>query len=448
MNKIIVLIVSIFCAVYFYEGNLAHFSERVYITSLLIMIISIVSIFKTDSRPYSLRKIFYLFTFFFFGIAPLIQFYRQTSSFSAPLLKEYEYFWMNVLLINIIVLYDVFYRWFSIRYISINPLFISRLRINKNSFKQEVALIILAFISLFYVLYSNDFVIGRLFFRGGEFSGNLPDKDAVSSSFDLLLSQTVRPLAFICLLYYLLSPGRKAIITLILTVLAIITVFPAGVPRFYAAAVYIPLLLICFKPFARKNIFSITFIAGLLVIFPFLNNFRHFSSNSNIELKLDFEMFTEGHFDSYQNFALIFFHNIITWGSQLLGVLFFWVPRSVWPTKPVGSGYLLAHELHFSWDNVSANYFAEGYINFGFGGIFLFILFLSFVTAILDNIYWERLIDSKNNFFRAAYLLLLGMLFFVMRGDLLSSTAFTVGFMFSIFIVFVIVHKKYYATNN
>ncbi len=448
MNKILIFIISLFCIVFFYEGSLAHFSERVFLTSIIIMLFSIYFTFSDAKRPFTLRKIFYLFSFFFFGIAPLMQFYRQTSSFNARLLKEVEYFHLNVLIIGIILLYEILYRLFSLRNKDWNPGWINRFTITTHTVSQDIMLILLAFLSLLYVLYSNDYNLTRLFFRGGEILGTVQKDTGLSTSLDLFLSQTVRPLGFVALLYYLLSPQRKFIFTGILFIISILTIFPAAVPRFYAAAVYIPLLLITIRPFTKKNIFSLTFIAGLLVVFPFLNNFRHFSRNTDLELKLDFGMFTEGHFDSYQNFALIYFEQIITWGRQLLGVLLFWMPRSVWPEKPIGSGYVLAHKMHFTWDNVSANYFAEGYINFGFLGIFLFVLFLSYITSLLDNLYWNKLSNQKHNFFRAVYLLLLGMLFFVMRGDLLSSTAFTVGFLFSIFIVYFIVHRRSNETHH
>jgi len=49
-------------------------------------------------------------------------------------------------------------------------------------------------------------------------------------------------------------------------------------------------------------------------------------------------MFVARDFDSYQNFAIVFFEDFITYERQLLGALLFWVPRSIWPNKPIGSG--------------------------------------------------------------------------------------------------------------
>ncbi|GAB3421222.1 hypothetical protein GCM10027516_18380 [Niabella aquatica] len=147
-------------------------------------------------------------------------------------------------------------------------------------------------------------------------------------------------------------------------------------------------------------------------------------------------MFSTANFDSYQNFALIVSEDMITWGRQLLGVFLFWVPRSIWLNKPIGSGALLGEQLNFSWTNISANYFAEGYINFGYVGILLFVIILSAFNAKLDNMYWRYAVNINHNFFKIFYYVLLGMIFFILRGDLLSSFAFTIGYLIAIFIVF------------
>ena len=446
MKNFLIVIISLFCLIYFFEGDHANFSERVYVTSQMIILFSTIMIFSEVERVYSLKKMFYLFSFFFFGIAPLVQFQNQITLFNARQLLETEYFYLNILILLIFLFYEVFYRLFSLKAAKINIKQIDKFEISTCTFKQTLLLLFISFVSLVSVLYINNFDINRLIFRGGEVPAEVDTM--MSSSFNLIFTQTLRPLAIICFLYYILSPQKNTFIASILFLSALLAVFPTAVARFYAAAVYIPISIILFKFLERKYIFSVIFIFGLLIVFPFLNNFRHFSEGVDLELKLDFDMFNEGHFDSYQNFGLIHFENIITWGKQLLGVIFFWVPRTIWPTKPIGSGFVLAEQMNFSWNNVSANFFAEGYINFGYLGIFIFIILLAFATSKLDTIYWKEIVHRKNNFFKVIYLILLGMLFFMMRGDLLSSTAFTIGFLMSILIVFKFVHKKSHAINN
>lgn len=434
MNKAIILILSIASILLFYNADLPHFSLRVYLTSTIIQIISIYIIFIDDKYPYSLKKIFYLFSYFFFGVAPIIQFYSRSSFYGGRELKEVEYFLMNILIIIIILLYNFLYNKFF-RHLQINNIIVKKYNLQKATSKEVLFLILLSIFSLLVTFYFLNFDINKMFFRGlyGEEDGGAA---SISSSSAMALMQTIRPISIICLMYYLTTPKRKVFISIFLLIIAILTIFPTSVARFYAAAVYLPLALISFKFTKIKNLFSLLFMSGLLFVFPFLNNFRYFDANQKIKLGFEFDMFASAHFDSYYNFALIFFENIITYGRQLIGVLLFWVPRSVWGNKPIGSGAFLAKEVNLLWENISANYFAEGFINFGLVGILLFVIIIAYVTALIDKKYWKFFYKEKNNFFQILYFIILSMLFFAMRGDLLSSTAFTVGFIVSYYFIF------------
>jgi len=82
----------------------------------------------------------------------------------------------------------------------------------------------------------------------------------------------------------------------------------------------------------------------------------------------------------------------ITYGRQLVGALLFFVPRSIWPNKPVGSGHFVAENMlmtrySFWFTNISMPFPGEGYINFGILGIILFAFILALVSKITDNWY-------------------------------------------------------------
>ncbi len=439
MNKVIFFILSLSSILLFYNGDVPHFSFRVYITSLIIQIFSIYIIFIDDKYPYSLKKIFFLFSYFFFGVAPIVQFYSRSSFYGGRELKEVEYFLMNTLLILIIIIYNFLYNKFF-RQIQVHKIVVNKYNLNKATPKQVLILIFLSIFSLVTTFYFLDFDINKMFFRGlyGEEESGVA---SISSSSAMALMQTIRPISILCLMYYLSTPNRKIFISILLLIIAILTIFPTSVARFYAAAVYLPLVLISFKFTKIKNLFSLLFMSGLLFVFPFLNNFRYFDVNQKIKFEFEFDMFSSAHFDSYYNFSLILFEDLITYGRQLIGVLLFWVPRSVWENKPIGSGAFLAKEVNLIWENISANYFAEGFINFGFVGILLFLIIISYVTALIDKKYWKFFYREENNFFQVLYFIILSMLFFAMRGDLLSSTAFTVGFIVSYYFIFYVFTK-------
>jgi hypothetical protein len=89
-------------------------------------------------------------------------------------------------------------------------------------------------------------------------------------------------------------------------------------------------------------------------------------------------MFNQGHFDSYQMFMRVISDDIITYGKQLLTTVLFFVPRALWPGKSVGSGHFVSGLSRLSFSNISMNFFGEGYINFGYFGIMLFILLIAY----------------------------------------------------------------------
>jgi hypothetical protein len=117
-------------------------------------------------------------------------------------------------------------------------------------------------------------------------------------------------------------------------------------------------------------------------------------------------------------------------GKQLMGVALFFVPRSVWPSKPIGSGAYLFNELGLGFNNVACTFLAEGYINFGIIGSLVFASLIAVVIARYDGWYWRRGGRIRFTLPRLFYFVSIGMLFFILRGDLLSSFAYTVGFAF------------------
>ncbi len=128
--------------------------------------------------------------------------------------------------------------------------------------------------------------------------------------------------------------------------------------------------------------------------------------------------------------------NGITWGKQLFGVLFFFIPRAVWPDKPIGSGAYLAEKMNFSYDNIAMPIMGEAYINFSIVGIVLFAIFFGFICRGLDQVYWMKAKNNDNGLLTHFYPVLIGYFFFMNRGDLMSSFAFIV----SLFFAFLTIH--------
>ena len=170
---------------------------------------------------------------------------------------------------------------------------------------------------------------------------------------------------------------------------------------------------------------------GVFLIFPFLDNFRYYTGEMSFNISFDY--LNTMNMDASQIFMAVISIGIITWGQQLLGTLFFFVPRSIWLSKPVGSGHFLITQMKGDFANVSMPYFAEGYINFGLIGIIIFTMMLAYLTGRLDGKFWTP--SKKKCPQDGYYLILCGAIMFIMRGDLMSSGAYTLGTLLSYWLV-------------
>jgi hypothetical protein len=213
-------------------------------------------------------------------------------------------------------------------------------------------------------------------------------------------------------------------------------VFPTGVARYLVAFSYVPVLLALSSRFRDASLFSALLIGLILMLFPFLDQFRYFSGFENLRFLPERAFFYAAHFDAYENLASAVESGFISYGGQIVGSLLFFIPRVFWLDKPVGSGYQMAEQLGYSFKNISMPFLGEGFINFGFLGVVVFVSSLGFLFGVLDRrfskLIWHR---TQIDYSLAIYYYLFGGFFFVLRGDLLSSTAYVVAGLFSAFLV-------------
>jgi len=111
-------------------------------------------------------------------------------------------------------------------------------------------------------------------------------------------------------------------------------------------------------------------------------------------------------------------------GRQLLLPMFFWVPRTIWESKPEGTHKVVADSLGLDHWNVSSPLWSEGYMNFGVFGLFLFLFLFGWVARACDD-FQVRTTDSPgpalqtvcSSFFASNAFILL-------RGDLCAGTLY------------------------
>lgn len=227
---------------------------------------------------------------------------------------------------------------------------------------------------------------------------------------------------------------------------------PTTVSRNYAGIFYLGVLFNYFRIFKKTyiRVIPIAFILVLNILFPILTHARYDYFSFNYVMTHFSDMtstaFLSGDFDAYSMFCETVRYtqeHDVTYGRQLSGVLFFFVPRSIWPDKPVGSGYFIGDQFGYSFLNISCPYMAEGYINFGIFGTILFLAVIAIIFKRLDSFYWQRVKENVlNNFFIILYPSLIGAFFFIFRGDLLSSYSYTFGLLAVSFIFHLILRFR------
>lgn len=269
---------------------------------------------------------------------------------------------------------------------------------------------------------------------------NLAQSDINDSAKELLLEKIL--VSYCCLaavisIYVSKEIKEYKIFAIINIICLFFAYFPPILSRNVVATVYGSLLLVLFPKLKKSRAFVVLFSVAFLIIFPFFDVFRYNDfKNINLldTLKNTIENiaagWTEGHYDAYTTYSLTLDYvreNGITWGRQLLGVLFFFIPRSFWPSKPIGSGAFMAERLG-TFTNISCSLPGEGYINWGIIGLILFGLFLGMISQRIDNTYWDNSINSYR--IETLYPILIFMFFFMCRGDLLSSFAYLCAFIF------------------
>ena len=110
----------------------------------------------------------------------------------------------------------------------------------------------------------------------------------------------------------------------------------------------------------------------------------------------------------------------LTWGYQFLGALLFWVPRVVWPTKPLDSGVEVGQWMSSANVNLSSPLWAEAWINFGVVGVVVTFALLGLLSRRLDAGFGAGALSAGS----VGYLgvsIFSGYMFILLRGSLLQS---------------------------
>ena len=387
--------------------------------------------------PYSLKQIHWIFYVAFFSVAPLNQYG----------LKEWPwgYFPTNEQILSVCgltLIWGIVFAAASGRVKNAsqntlscdNEILTKRIAFDLTSSSRQILLIV-ALLSYALLVYLVGFK--NLFLRTST------SIDLSSSSLSLMASVCLRAFIF----------GSFALLTLnamrahryytgacVTGICLLLSCFPTGIARFNVAAIYIGLAILLLPIFSKKRgLFSFVVIVGFILVYPLLDAFKYAKADTSFSELIDsiLKSLTYGYVSgNYDVFSIMFWcmdyvkNNEVCFGSQLIGALLFFIPRSIWPDKPIPSGDLVFTAAGRSFTDMSFALPFEGYINFGIVGLILFAAVYGFIINKLDTRYWSYRLSlnaSKPSTLTLYYPFLLCLTFYMMRGAMMTTFTFVFG---------------------
>lgn len=404
----------------------------VYALFIIIILYAAYQIFVDDRRSFSLNKFVWFYVFLFWGIAPLAQYAIGIFNWDVRI-TEVSAIKSNLLVLLFLFVYRYTYKRILKKDVIDQKDYVTS-RFQISDVGMGILLLLQLGIFLFFTIKSK----GLVFLRGETSELIFSNAQPIQLIIDQVGRASCTFIAFLFFWHFrqAKTPKNTFFFVASLTIM-ILTNFPLALPRYMAGAFYVGLLFI-FKPiFQRRSLPIVLLIFVFLIVFPAVTVARYITSFSEMEVSISvLSAFTSGDFDNFStlNMAVLYVEkNGLTWGSQLLGVLLFFVPRTMWPTKPVGSGHHMAMEKNMDFTNLSCPIVAEGYINFGFVGTILFAILIGVILSKLDSNFYHT---KRIGVIHLMYPLLLGLIIFILRGDLMSSWAYTVSFIIAAFLIF------------
>jgi hypothetical protein len=418
----------------FVQSGLAFAS---FLLNFLILIYVITRHFK--NKQISLfDTVVYSFFYVFFIASPVLQYS----------LNKFPYFYENndksIIFTNFILLIFICFYYLFKNHLNIKE-HKKIIEINSNNYEEGMfcVFVIYSMISILLAgVYFKD-LISMLLYR------------KFVSAFSMQEAQITLKLIFyipVFPLYYLILKkesfkNQYLYWTLVLIFVFIVLLFknPFNERRNSIGPLYLSFVFLAFGKYLKNKYSFALMILTLLFVFPFASLLTHskisFGDNSIIGAYRAYDLydkFASGDYDSWS--MVLSAYSFVeekgaVWGRQLIGALFFFVPRSLWPGKPYGTGHYLVNEYLFNaygWKitNVSCPLPAEGYVNFGIMGVVFFAFLIAMLAKKCDiySLCYQPLRKIFSVFVPLSAVMLL-------RGDLNSGFAYLVTPLISVYII-------------
>lgn len=332
------------------------------------------------SEPFGIAtSFFYIFMYVFFGVVPLLQY--QSDFFPLPRLTSIDTF--NVLFGYVVIfvgMIGIFWGSRFARSLAYKP--------HKYELRSK-PILLLTLLSICIVtlvmLYRTGGVEGLLQNRYDRADIVLSKVGGVGAEASQVAEGLLR-IPLLCISLFLVVIFHMSKIRWLMY-LGAVTSFcclfinnPLSTSRFLFGSCLISLAFVWALGLTKsRSIYVFIFgILGLIFVFPLMDVFRDNVDASLFDAIANFNVIDKlvgkMDFDAYQQFihALGFVDRSgIQYGYQFLGLILFWVPRSIWLEKPLPTSILVSGGSGAGTDNLSMPLMAELYVD----GSFILVLF-------------------------------------------------------------------------
>ena len=215
--------------------------------------------------------------------------------------------------------------------------------------------------------------------------------------------------------------GGPVLLTGLVLVVMAVVISPVSSPRylFGTAALAVVVALGATATTARTRWFALLLAAGLVLVFPYADATRR--PGPGAEVSGPAQALSSSDFDAFDqvNNAVAYVQDEgTTRGGQALGAALFWVPRSIWESKPQDTGVLLADFREYTFSNLSAPLWAELFIN---GSWPVLIIGMAALGALVRRLDGDPVTGARS---RGVLADIMPFYFIIMlRGSLLQSMA-------------------------
>jgi oligosaccharide repeat unit polymerase len=167
---------------------------------------------------------------------------------------------------------------------------------------------------------------------------------------------------------------------------------PYNAARFFLLMAYLPVLLIFLSGRIPISLFYVGAMVGLMVLMPILNFTGRYGmslSEASEQINISQYVFKAPFIDVFDMlvYEVRYLHDgTLFWGRKSLGILLFFVPRSIWTAKETLIAQDMGAELvemgTAGTDNLSLFFAGEFYADLGFIGVAIGAFFVSLLLTI------------------------------------------------------------------